>query len=103
MAEMGCIVRAYDPYINQPAKYIHSNIHYDNVGIGPANGYMDYYEDIYVKTFSSILKQNGDTDKPVFSIYYNDRCDVMNFQLIADHLFKNGRRRTRTGSLGANA
>ncbi len=65
MAEMGCTVRAYDPFVDQPPKYVHPDIHFEKVGIGHDDGFMDIDEGIYVKSFSSILKHNGDTNKQV--------------------------------------
>ena len=69
----GCIVRAYDPtdLVKRPQNSFHTNLKYYNVGIGPINGKKDFSSDekqsqiSEIKTLSSLLKDNEESDKRI--------------------------------------
>ena len=61
MAEMGCMVHAYDPTVTLPPNSTHLKFH--PMGLGhqddPENSEMP------TLTLQTILEQNGDADKPI--------------------------------------
>ena len=38
LAEMGCVVRAFDPTVNKPKRVTNPNIHFTKVGLADSNG-----------------------------------------------------------------
>ena len=64
------MVRAYDPTdkVSRPHNSYHPNIHFYNIGIGPANGNVEFGGEnkyIPVKTLQSLLRENGDYGKRI--------------------------------------
>ena len=61
MAEMGCMVHAYDPTVNLPPNS--TNLKFYPMGLGHEDD--PYNSEMPVLTLQTILEQNGDANKPI--------------------------------------
>jgi hypothetical protein len=83
---MGCTVRAFDPTVTRPDHIKSPWIHFRNVGIAQADGWVKdpKYE---VKTLNSLIKDFGDQGKPITYLKLDVEGDE---HLSFDQMIKSG-------------